>query len=162
LGRCVKRTLNGVTTYYIYDGEKPILEYRSNDLTHPTKNLYGKWIDEILMRTDTTVNGGQPFYYQQDRNQNVTHLTNASGAIVEKYKYDAFGAVTVYDGNGNQLNYSGFNNRFYFTGREYAAWNAAGYNAGFKFYEYRARAYNPTLGRFMSEDPKLFVGEIGA
>ena len=24
------------------------------------------------------------------------------------------------------------------------------------FYEYRARAYNPTLGRFMSEDPKLF------
>src|SRR5438270_8509791 len=27
LGRCVKRTLNGVTTYYIYDGEKPILEY---------------------------------------------------------------------------------------------------------------------------------------
>ena len=34
-----------------------------------------------------------------------------------------------------------------FTGREYAP---------FGFYEYRARAYNPTLGRFMSEDPKLF------
>jgi hypothetical protein len=26
----------------------------------------------------------------------------------------------------------------------------------FGFYEYRARAYHPTLGRFMSEDPKLF------
>ena len=29
-GRCVKRTLNnGVDTYYIYDGEKPIMEYKS-------------------------------------------------------------------------------------------------------------------------------------
>lgn len=35
-----------------------------------------------------------------------------------------------------------------FTGREYAE--------KFKFYEYRARAYNPELGRFMSEDPKGF------
>jgi RHS repeat-associated protein len=25
-----------------------------------------------------------------------------------------------------------------------------------RFYEYRARAYHPDLGRFMSEDPKLF------
>lgn len=39
----------------------------------------------------------------------------------------------------------GINNRFLFTGREYAE--------KFKFYEYRARAYNPELGRFMSEDP---------
>src|SRR5439155_9784767 len=39
-------------------------------------------------------------------------------------------------------------NRFLFTGREY--------NALFGFYEYRARAYHPGLGRFMSEDPKLF------
>ncbi|MBX6325995.1 MAG: hypothetical protein IRY93_08150 [Chthoniobacterales bacterium] len=28
--------------------------------------------------------------------------------------------------------------------------------AAFNFYEYRARAYNAKLGRFMSEDPKLF------
>ena len=38
------------------------------------------------------------------------------------------------------------NNRFLFTGREY--------QEKFGFYEFRARAYNPTIGRFMSEDPK--------
>src|SRR5438094_2853949 len=27
LGRCVKRTVNGLDKYYIYDGERPILEY---------------------------------------------------------------------------------------------------------------------------------------
>jgi hypothetical protein len=47
---------------------------------------------QILMRTDASVNGGQPFYYQQYRNGNVTHLTTATAAL-EKYRYDAFGAV---------------------------------------------------------------------
>jgi RHS repeat-associated protein len=160
LGRCVKRTLNvgqsSVTTYYIYDGEKPVLEYRSDDLTHPARNLYGKGIDEILMRTDPTVNSGQTFYYQHNHEGSVTHLTNASGNVIEKYTYDAFGAPTMYDANGNQIDHSGYNNRFLFTGREYAATYAGTYTPAFTFYEYRARAYNPTLGRFMSEDPKGF------
>jgi RHS repeat-associated protein len=145
LGRCVKRTLNtgqgNVTTYYIYDGEKPILEYKANDLAHPVKNLYGKGIDEILMRSEYGINGNQPFYYQQDHEGSVTHLSNASGNVIEKYRYDVFGnPVTIYS-NGT------YNNRFKFTGREF--------NSTFGFYEYRARAYHPILGRFMSEDPKL-------
>jgi RHS repeat-associated protein len=152
LGRCVKRKLNNVTTYYIYDGEKPILEYNSAG-SLVGRNVYGKGIDEILRREY----GGQNYYLQQDRNGNVTHLTNASGSIVEKYKYDAFGAVTMYDGQGNLLtNGTAYNNRFLFTGREYAATYAGTYIAAFNFYEYRARAYNPKLGRFMSEDPKGF------
>jgi RHS repeat-associated protein len=68
--------------------------------------------------------------------------------VIESYKYDAFAAPAIYDANGNPLSSSAKSNRFLFTGREYA--NAFG------FYEYRARAYHPTLGRFMSEDPKLF------
>jgi hypothetical protein len=49
-----------------------------------------------------------------------------------------FGAVT-------NINYSNYKNRFLFMGREYAAATATGYNAGFKFYEYPARAYHPSL-----------------
>ena len=144
----MKRTLNGLTTYYIYDGEKPIVEYRSSDLSHPAKNLYGKGIDEILMRYDPSFNPAMTYYYQQDHEGSVTQLVNTSGDVIESYKYDAFGAPAIYDANGNPLSSSAYSNRFLFTGREYA--NAFG------FYEYRARAYNPTLGRFMSEDPKLF------
>jgi RHS repeat-associated protein len=148
LARCVKRTLNGFTTYYIYDGEKPILEYRSGDRANPANNVYGKGIDEILMRYDPTLTQNQTFYYQQDHEGSVTHLVSSSGNVIESYKYDAFGAPAIYDADGNQLSSSAKSNRFLFTGREYA--NAFG------FYEYRARAYHPTLGRFMSEDPKLF------
>jgi RHS repeat-associated protein len=148
LGRCVKRTLNGLTTYYIYDGEKPILEYRSTDLSNPAKNVYGKGIDEILMRYDPSFTPALTCYYQQDHEGSVTHLLNTSGNVTESYTYDAFGLPTIYDGDGNLLSSSAKSNRFLFTGREYANL--------FGFYEYRARAYHPGLGRFMSEDPKLF------
>jgi RHS repeat-associated protein len=159
LGRCVKRSLTvgpTTTTYYIYDGEKPILDYKSSDPTNPAKNLYGKGIDEILMRTDPTVNGGFPFYYGQDHEGSVTHLINRLGNVIESYRYDVFGAPTrILDGNNNNLDHSALNNRFLFTGREYAATYQKTYVPAFAFYEYRARAYHPGLGRFMSEDPKL-------
>ena len=100
LGRCVKRTLNGTTTYYIYDGEKPILEYRVNPVPIVARNVYGKGIDEILMRTATGINGNQPFYYQQDHEGSVTHLTNASGTVIEKYRYDVFGNPSLFTASG--------------------------------------------------------------
>ena len=166
LGRCVKRTFNSVTTYYIYDGEKPVLEYKSTDQAHPARNLYGKGIDEILMRTDPTVNSGQPFYYGQDHEGSVTQLIDGTpsnvGNVIETYQYDAFGATTkMWDRNGALIDHTALNNRFLFTGREYAATYQKTYVPAFTFYEYRARAYNPGLGRFMSEDPKLFVRRAG-
>ena len=154
LGRCVKRVLNGVTKYYIYDGERPILEYGVNGNVRG-RNLYGKGIDEILMRTDYTFNPPATFYYQQDHEGSVTHLTDGSGNLIEQYRYDAFGTPTIYD-TATPPHVRGasiVSNRFMFTGREYAA--------TFGFYEYRARAYHPGLGRFMSEDPKGFVRRAG-
>jgi RHS repeat-associated protein len=164
LGRCVKRDLNGTTTYYTYDGEKAIVEYNSGG-SIVGRNVYGKGIDEILMRTDPGVNSGYPFYYAQDHEGSVTHLLNGcttpssqTGNVLEKYAYDAFGVATFMDSNSNNLNPNAtvYNNRFLFTGREYAATYRGIYVSTFSFYEYRARAYNPNLGRFVSEDPKLF------
>jgi len=173
----VKIRPHSIRPYYIYDGEwsergrrdidgqvregsgrderermsqKPILEYRATAPSNPAKNVYGKGIDEILMRYDPTLNQNQTFYYQQDHEGSVTHLLNTSGNVIEKYKYDAFGLPAIFAPDGITLrNASIVSNRFLFTGREYANL--------FGFYEYRARAYHPTLGRFMSEDPKGFV-----
>jgi RHS repeat-associated protein len=140
--------LDTATKYYIYDGDRPIMEYQS-DGGLAGKNLYGKGIDEILMRTDYTFSPALTFYYQQDHEGSVIYLTNPDGTLLEKYRYDVFGAPTIYAPDGSLRTASVVSNRFLFTGREYSAM--------FGFYEYRARAYHPTLGRFMSEDPKLFV-----
>jgi RHS repeat-associated protein len=148
LGRCTVRVLNGSVSYYIYDGEKPILEYHS--WSGPSAaNIYGRGIDEILMRTDYTTTPIRTVYYQDDHEGNVTHLmmqVNNTPTVVESYRYDAFGKPTI---NGGALTTSAYGNRFLFTGREYVS--------QFGIYEYRNRAYHPGLGRFMSEDPKGFA-----
>jgi RHS repeat-associated protein len=134
----------------VYDGEKPILEYNSGGGLAGW-NLYGKGIDEIIERGAYGSDNAWHWYFlQQDRNGNVTHLTNYGTTVtaVEKYRYDVFGKPTIYNSSNTQLSASAYNNRFLFTGREYAA--------TFGFYEYRARSYHPGLGRSMSEDPKLF------
>ena len=157
LARCVKRTLNGTDTYYIYDGEKPILEYNASG-ARVGFNLYGKGIDEILERGAYGADNAWHWYFlQQDHEGSVTHVTDAGGNIIERYRYDAFGAPTIYAPTWIVRTSTIYDNRFLFTGREYAATYRSTYNVpAFNFYEYRARAYNATLGRFMSEDPKLF------
>jgi RHS repeat-associated protein len=145
LGRIVKRVLNGTQTYLnIYDGEKCIYEYNVNGAI-TARNVYGKGIDEILERTDTV--RALTFYYQQDHEGSVSQLTSAAGAIIEKYRYDAFGAPTIYNAQNAWIWPSAYGNNVMFTGRLYQ---------NYGYYEYRARAYQPYIGRFMSEDPKLF------
>ncbi len=148
LGRCVKRTLNGVITYYVYDGEKPILEY-NNVYQRVGLNIYGKGIDEVLGGANYRLDPAVTYYFQHDHEGSVTHMTDASGNVIESYRYDAFGAPTIFNSTSQPINASTVGNRFMFTGREYAQ--------KFGVYEYRNRAYHPGLGRFTSEDPMGFA-----
>jgi RHS repeat-associated protein len=144
LGRTVKRTLNSSTTYYFYDGANPILERGAVTAS----NIFGPGTDEILIRFMV----GDINYFYQDQLGSVTHVANfQSGQMVETYRYDAFGAPTIRDGAGNPRSASAINNRFMFTGREWAPGSLG-------FYEYRARAYHPSLGRFTQPDPIDFGG----
>jgi RHS repeat-associated protein len=146
LGRCVVRTMDGSTSCYVYDGEKPIVEY-GPAFVKTAANIYGRGIDEILQRTDYTASPARTLYYQDDHEGNVTHLMmqiSNTPTVVESYRYDAFGKPTITNTSGIVTN-----NRFMFTGREYVS--------QFGIYEYRNRAYHPGLGRFMSEDPKGFA-----
>jgi RHS repeat-associated protein len=148
LGRCVRRTMNDQTTYYIYDADKTILEIPDGDVAvAPSTILYGIGPDEIIGHG----NNGVPQWLMQDRLGSVSAMLDGQGQVTEQYRYDAFGMPTFLspgddDSPGGYMNDTSLqNNRFLFTGREWVQ--------SFGFYEYRARAYNPELGRFMSEDP---------
>jgi RHS repeat-associated protein len=72
---------------------------------------------------------------------------------VESYSYDVFGSVTVYDSTFSILNFSFFQNRFLFTGREWIG--------EIGIYDYRNRIYSPELGRFLQTDPIRFdAGDV--
>jgi RHS repeat-associated protein len=147
LGRCVVRTVtaNNVTTnnYYLFDGEHWVMEYDATG-KEVGNAVYGLGIDEIIARA----NNGQAQFPMPDRNGNTSVILGASGQVLEQYRYDAFGTPTIRNAAGTAVGSSQIKNHFMFTGREL--------NPQLAFYEFRARAYHPGLGRFMSEDPKGF------
>jgi len=143
LGRCVKRTFNGVGTILVYDGWKPIAEW---DATVPgyfqAWNVYGPGSDEILLRQ-----GGKYGYmrFHLDRHGNVAFLVDNDGVVQEKYTYDVFGKPKIMDAAGTERPFSYYGHCFLFQGREYI--RALG------IYDYRHRFYNPELGNFIQVDP---------
>lgn len=146
MGRCVKRVLNGEPArLFTYDGWKPLLEWDASHHGLLAWNTYGAGADEILARWDALHGGYQ--IPKLDRLGNVVALLNGAGAVLERYKYDAFGQPTVTNGDGvsNPRDRSWHGNRFLFTGREWIA--------SLNLYDYRHRMYRPSLGRFLQPDP---------
>jgi len=75
----------------------------------------------------------------------VTAVTNDTGAVVERYKYDAYGQVTFLSPTFTPLTGSAAYNNIPYTGRYF--------DTESKLYYYRARTYHPYLGRFLQRDP---------
>ncbi|MEK7281247.1 MAG: RHS repeat-associated core domain-containing protein, partial [Chloroflexota bacterium] len=70
----------------------------------------------------------------------------------ERYAYDVYGTPRITDAGGTVLSQSALGNRFLFTGREYDQETG--------LYHYRARAYDPKLGRFLQRDPVGYVAGL--
>jgi len=79
------------------------------------------------------------FFHLSDGQESVRQLTDASGAVVDSYFYDAWG--NTLDGSSNHVA-----NPFKYTGQQL--------DADGKYY-LRARFYNPGTGRFLSHDPLI-------
>ena len=86
----------------------------------------------------------QRLYAQQDANYNVTSITDASGAVQERYLYDPYGAV-LYRTPGWSSTSSGFSWVYLHQGGRY--------DGSSKLYAFRRRDYSPTLGRWTANDP---------
>jgi RHS repeat-associated protein len=83
-------------------------------------------------------------FYDADGLGTITSLTNTAGALAETYTFDSFGKQTASSGS--------LTNPFQYTGREF--------DAETSLYYYRARYYDPSTGRFLSEDPIGLAGGV--
>jgi RHS repeat-associated protein len=144
--RQVSRTINGATTYFIWDGWD-LIEERDGTGAVLQKYVHGSGTDEILAK----ISGTSAVYYHHDGLGSVIALTREDGSLAESYQYDVFGLASVFDASGASISTSGWANRFLFTGREWI--DEA------DLYDYRNRVYQPILGRFMQADPVSFSGD---
>lgn len=119
--------------------------------------VYGVGIDEPIRQTRKKANGQlkDQVFYCQNAIGSVVALTDASGAVVERYKYLAFGQEEIFDGAGVKRGSSAFGNPYRFQGR----WRDQA--EGSPLVYFRARYYDPKDGRFTTRDPIGTWGDAG-
>ena len=145
LGRRLYTVQNGVTNWHVYDGIHVVADVDDNGAVLRSYT-WGAGIDNLLAMTVHGQNQTNTYYVLTDHLGTVHAFADEIGAIVESYRFDAWGNVLgVFDGNGSPLSESALGNRYLFQGREYS-W-ATG------LYYFRARWYDPETGRWLSKDP---------
>lgn len=164
LGRRMQKQLVdhlGSSSYlrkYIYDGENILAELDSsnNMLARYTHSPLAP--DDILSVEITTdgVSAGigtsiGKFYYLKDAIGSIADIQDHSGAKVQSYEYSSFGKVNfVRNAIGQDVTSNPqIKTPFMFAGREYEQETGMYFN--------RARYYDPSIGRFLQEDP--YAGE---
>ena len=144
LGRRIQKTVAGTSTNYFYAGANEI-EDRDSSGNVLASYVFGDGADDIIA---TKINNND-YYFYRNAIGSVTAVGNSSGSLVERYEYDPFGKVSLYDGNYNLLVSSQIGNTRFFTGRTFD--NEIG-----KYYN-RAREYDGSTGRFEQRDPYRFI-----
>src|SRR6266567_6422223 len=127
--RRTTKMIGGTTTSFLYDGANAVQEVIGG--TNTANSLSGG-VDEVFQRTDSA--GARSFL--GDALGSTLALADSTGALQTQYTFEPFGNTTQ---SGSSTT-----NSFAYTGRELDAGN---------LYFYRARYFNPSLQRFISEDP---------
>jgi len=137
-GRRIEKDVDGEITRYVYDGPDILLEFDGTSGPDVLAAVYyhGDRTDQPL----AVERGGEPYFYHADHLGSIVAMSNENGDIVNVYEYDAYGQRLVADEE--------VANPYSYTGREF--------DAESDLYFYRARYYDPAIGRFLAEDPVGF------
>ena len=114
--------------------------------------VYGSGIDEILRIDKYDGAVSTPYYVHTNAIGSVTAVTDDSGSLVERVSYDVFGMPTFTDAADQPLTSSSIGNDILFQGRRY--------DKETNLYYYRARYYDPIMGRFLQTDPMGYADSM--
>ncbi|WP_322966064.1 RHS repeat-associated core domain-containing protein [Sphingomonas fuzhouensis] len=134
LGRLFNAAVDpGANTSFTYDGPDLIAETNQNNGALLRRYVYGPGSDEPLIWYEGAGLGDRRWLHADERGS-VIAVTNDAGNAIAINRYDEYG-----------IPQSGNIGRFQYTGQKWLP--ALG------LYDYKARTYSPTLGRFMQTDP---------
>jgi len=149
LGRRIEKSTGSNTVKYYYDGNQ-VIEERDGSDEVKRQFIYGNGIDELLIIFNYDGATAIPYYVHTNDIGSTTAITNQDGNIVERVSYDTFGMPTFTDyltdpQNPTVVANSVIGNDILFQGRRYDRETNLLY--------FRARYYDPIMGRFLSVDP---------
>lgn len=123
------KTVNVIATKHIWDGDQIALDL---DEVGTIKGKYIRGINLIAAEDGTNIRK----FYLYNGHGDVVQLTNTVGSVIKSYNYDAF---------GNEKNTDSIDTNVFRYCGEY-------FDKETGTYYLRARYYDPTIGRFISED----------
>jgi RHS repeat-associated protein len=112
--------------------------------------VYGSYVDELLAIISSTGLPADRKFAHANHLYSVAALTDNSGNVVERYRYDAYGQRTVLAADGTTIRTaSSYGNQYGFTGRYLDKETGLWY--------FRARHYSAAMGRFTGRDKKNYI-----
>ena len=135
------QTSGSSTTQFLYDGDRLIAEFNASG-TMLRRYVHGATADEPLVWYEgSTVASSTRRYFHANHQGSIIAVADSTGATLEKYTYDAYGIPGA-----------SMTSRFQYTGQIHVP--------ELGLYYYKARLYNPSLGRFMQVDPVGYKDDL--
>jgi len=132
------------TENYYYAGHQ-VIEVRDGNDQVKNQFIYGNGIDEFIRMDVYNGSAITPYYFHTNAIDSTTAITDANGQVIERYQYDLYGMPTFMDAAGNVIPKSAIGNNILFQGSEYEPET--------NLYYFRARHFDPIMGRFLQVDP---------
>ncbi|MBU6408492.1 MAG: transposase, partial [Alphaproteobacteria bacterium] len=124
----------GAVTNFVYDGDRLLLEY-DNAGNLLRRYAHGAGVDEPLVWYDGST-GGERRWLSVDRQGSVIATSGSLGQQTGTYAYGPYGEPANDNWTGSRFRYTG----------QIALPEV-------RLYHYKARGYDPILGRFLQTDP---------
>jgi RHS repeat-associated protein len=140
LGRLFEVAGNTGTTRFLYDGDALVAEYEGTSGQLLRRYVHGPGVDEPLIWYEGSDLANRRTLHANHQGSIVAVASN-TGTFVGALTYDPYGIP----GTGNF-------GRFQYTGQIWLP--------ELGLYHYKARAYSPTLGRFLQTDPIGYKDQI--
>ena len=144
------KTVNGVTTHYVYSGNLLISEYTDTEAIVYIYDVNGSPIGFRYRLNTYADDVWDTYWYVKNVQGDIVEIYSSAGVKLVTYKYDAWGKTTVaYSNNGasttavkNNLTYRGYY-----------------YDSYLGLYYLQSRYYDPAICRFINADGYVSTGQ---
>ena len=146
--RRITKTVGNTTERYSYD-DWNIVEISTNSNNYT--NIIDSGTDRHIAIEVTANNTSTLYYFLTDERGNVTALTDASGNVLERYRYRVYGDFEILDSQFSPKNCN--NQTCYATNLHNFLWGGSLYEPETNLYWMRNRYYHIDMHRFINQDP---------